>query len=63
MCALNAHLAHQDCQASQVSKVTKVSEDHQVETARMGKREMLVPEVLQAHLGWMAKRVLKETVV
>jgi len=38
MCALNAHLAHQDCQASQVSKVTKVSEDHQVETARMGKR-------------------------
>lgn len=63
MCALSALLAHQDYQAFQASKVIKVSEDHQVEMARMGKWEMLVPEVLQAHLGWMVQRVLKETVV
>lgn len=37
MCAVNALLAHQDCQASRVSKVIKVSEDHQVEMARMEK--------------------------
>ncbi|KAK2520989.1 Col22a1 [Columba guinea] len=59
-CALSALLAHQDCQASQVSKVIKVSEDHQVETARMGKWEMLVPGVLQAHRGWMAPRATLE---
>ncbi|KAI6075098.1 Collagen alpha-1(XXII) chain-like protein [Aix galericulata] len=63
MCALSALLAHQDYQAFQASKVIKVSEDHQVEMAKMGKWEMLVPEVLQAHLGWMVQRVLKETVV
>lgn len=34
---MNVLLVHQDCQASQVSKVIKVSEDHQAEMARMGK--------------------------
>lgn len=34
---MNALLVRQDCQASQVSKVIKVSEDHRVEMARMGK--------------------------
>ncbi|XP_010139086.1 PREDICTED: uncharacterized protein LOC104497517 [Buceros rhinoceros silvestris] len=59
MCALNALLAHQDCQASQVSKEIKVSEDHQEETAKMEKWGMLVLEVLQDHLGWMAQSVDK----